>query len=118
MMKQEFEQVAKTTVDDMQWAVIETVYNYHPSIPEVNGKKVIADLYKIGGYKLIEDMHDRAYAIYAKNKELSELKIELETAAKNFKDEVQKLTNRYNQIQNNIAAKRMTLETELTSISK
>ena len=30
-----------------QWDIIETVYNYHPSISETNGKSQIAYLYKV-----------------------------------------------------------------------
>lgn len=38
------------------YAIVEYVYTWHPSIPAVGGKKTIAALYELGGMCLIRDM--------------------------------------------------------------
>lgn len=38
MNKQEFEERIKGSISDQNYKIIETVYNYHPSISEVNGR--------------------------------------------------------------------------------
>ncbi len=43
-----------------QWDIIETVYNYHPSISETNGKSQIAYLYVGFGFRVIKDMYPTA----------------------------------------------------------
>lgn len=63
MMKQEFEQRIGAEVTQEQYRMIEHVYMWHPSIPNVGGKDVIAQLWKIGGMALIEDMDDRCVAL-------------------------------------------------------
>lgn len=60
MMKEEFEAVANTTVSAEDYAKIEYVYTFHPLIPEVGGKKKIADIYNLGGMMLIRDMMETA----------------------------------------------------------
>lgn len=60
MMKQEFEQRIGAEVTPEEYKIIERVYMWHPSIPNVGGKDVIAQLWKIGGMALIEDMDHRA----------------------------------------------------------
>jgi len=47
-------------IDEKQWAVITTVYNFHPMIKDVGGKDQMLELWKTGGYGLIEDMHGTA----------------------------------------------------------
>jgi hypothetical protein len=44
------------------YALVERVYTWHPCIPNVGGKRVIAQLYAIGGEVLIMDMLPRADA--------------------------------------------------------
>ena len=57
MTKEEFEAVAKTTVTDREYEVIEFVYARHPSIRPVEGKKDIAAIYNFhGGMCIIRDM--------------------------------------------------------------
>jgi len=56
MTKQEFEERAGETVSASQYAIIEEVYTYHPSIKNVEGKDQIATLYKFFGMRLICDM--------------------------------------------------------------
>lgn len=63
MTKQEFEALFKQGVRQDEWEKIHTVYQFHPSIDEVEGKQQIADLLKTFGMPIIEDMLPRAYRI-------------------------------------------------------
>lgn len=57
MNRAEFEErVGNIELTDEEWNIIHTVYQFHPSIPDVNGKDHIATLYKMGGFGLISDM--------------------------------------------------------------
>jgi len=56
MNQQEWTALSKTTPTPEQWEVINEVYTFHPAIPDVGGKKVLADLYKVGGFGLIASM--------------------------------------------------------------
>ena len=60
MTKQEFEQRINSTVCESDYDIIEYVYNFHPSIDEVHGKDDIANIYKIGGMRIIRDMEKTA----------------------------------------------------------
>ena len=53
-----------------QYAAIEYVYNFHPSISEVNGKTQIARLYVEFGMAIINDMQERAMAMEKAEKDL------------------------------------------------
>lgn len=72
MLKQEFTDLIGIPCSDLSeedYRVIELVYNYHPAIPNIDGKNRIAKLYEIGGIGLIRDMEDTAQ--YAANLELA-----------------------------------------------
>lgn len=61
MTKEEF--LKETGLDyfsNKDYAIIEKVYQFHPMISETEGKKQIAELYKIGGMTLMKDMFPRA----------------------------------------------------------
>ncbi len=60
MNKQEFEKLTNSSVSNENYAIIEKVYTWHPSIPEVNGKEVIAQLYSLGGIEVMKDMLPKA----------------------------------------------------------
>lgn len=60
MMKQEFENLIGAEICAEDYAIIEYVYTWHPSIPNVGGKQKIAELLKIGGMGLIRSMQDKA----------------------------------------------------------
>ncbi|MBR3232041.1 MAG: hypothetical protein IKF75_05125 [Lachnospiraceae bacterium] len=68
MTKQEFEKISGKTVSQGDYANIEFVYQFHPSIPNVGGKEMIAELYNLGGMRLIKDMLPTART----NKDLEE----------------------------------------------
>lgn len=63
MMKHEFEERIGAELTPEQYAIVERVYTWHPAIPNVGGKDKLAELYKLGGMPLIEDMDNRAYAL-------------------------------------------------------
>lgn len=56
MTKVEFEGKLGREVSEKDYSVIEYVYNFHPSISNTEGKTQIAELYKLGGMRLIRDM--------------------------------------------------------------
>lgn len=61
---------------DDEYRDIETVYAFHPSIPNVGGKRMIAELYVNCGMTLIYDMLPRAEAIERVEKEVRRAKEE------------------------------------------
>lgn len=65
MMKHEFEQRIGAELTAEQYAIVEHVYTWHPSIPNVGGKDKLAQLYMLGGMDLIEDMDCRATGMEA-----------------------------------------------------
>ncbi len=60
MTKQEFEERIGKTISDSDYRVVETVYTFHPVIDNVLGKDQIAELYKIGGMRVMRDMLESA----------------------------------------------------------
>ncbi len=66
MQKREFEEMIEQPVSDAEYRVIETVYQWHPSVKEVSGKEEVAELYKSFGMAIFHDMLSRA----EKNREL------------------------------------------------
>lgn len=56
MTKAEFEGKLGREVSEKDYTVIEYVYNFHPVISNTEGKVQIAELYKLGGMRLIRDM--------------------------------------------------------------
>jgi len=43
-------------ISESEWEIVEIVYCSHPAIPDVGGKDVIANLWKIGKLGIIEEM--------------------------------------------------------------
>ena len=56
MTKQEFRALTKRDFTDKEYETIETVYTFHPSISETEGKKQIANLFDNFGFRIIADM--------------------------------------------------------------
>ncbi len=83
-MKHEFEARIKATVSAEDYAVIERVYAFHPIIDEVDGKDQIAQLYKLGGMALINDMVSRAEEAQQLKNEISHCRMEIEEAQRNL----------------------------------
>ena len=61
-MRGEFERMIDAEISAEDYTVIEMVYNWHPRIPNVGGKQLIAQLYQLGGMELMQDMYIRAKA--------------------------------------------------------
>lgn len=77
MKKQEFEERIGGWISDEQYRDIEFVYTWYPRVPNVNGKEVIAQLYKLGGIRLIMDMMPTANAWRKLSIQRDELKAQL-----------------------------------------
>lgn len=56
MMKEEFEKISGVQVTPEEYEIINTVYTWHPTIENCGGKEMIAELYNLGGMRLIKDM--------------------------------------------------------------
>jgi hypothetical protein len=84
MMKHEFEARIKATVSAEDYVVIEKVYAFHPIIDEVDGKDQIAQLYKLGGMALINDMVPRAEEAQQLENEIFHYRREIEDAQRNL----------------------------------
>lgn len=74
MNKQEFEEKIGGWISVEQYRDIEFVYTWHPN---VNGKEVIAQLYKLGGMRLIKDMMPTANAWRKLSIQRDELKAQI-----------------------------------------
>lgn len=58
-------------ITDSEYAVIEKVHNFHPSISETGGWNQIAELYVKFGMAIINDMVPRAEAMQALERKLA-----------------------------------------------
>ena len=79
MMKHEFEKLIGKEVTTKEYDIIETVYVNYPGIHHTNGKKQVAELYKVFGLRIFEDMLPRAKKVY-------ELEIQIRTKESQLKD--------------------------------
>ena len=70
MTKQEFEQRIGAQISRQDYNVVEKVYMWHPLIPNACGKDKIAELYKLGGMTLMQDMFARAQQLEQKDSDL------------------------------------------------
>lgn len=78
MMKEEFEQRIGKTISNGDYKVIEAVYTFHPSIDNVRGKDQIADLYKIGGMRIMRDMLPTAEKAKSLDENITALRTKME----------------------------------------
>lgn len=86
MMKQEFEKLIEKEITKEEYDLIEMVYSTYPGISNVHGKKQVADLYKVYGIRIFEDMFPRSEKIYQleirirdKKVQINQLEKELQT---------------------------------------
>ena len=89
MNKQEFEHLINQRVSETDYSIIEYVYTFHPSIKNVDGKNQIANLYNVGGMRLIRDMEKTAKIseeIYNKRRYLQNKLDQLKEIEKDLKD--------------------------------
>lgn len=66
------------------YAIVEFVYNWHPSIPDVGGKDTIAALYELGGMRLIRDMVKTAEHAEQRDAEIQEIRKAVELALRDL----------------------------------
>jgi len=85
MTKQEFKALTKREFTDAEYAMIETVYTYHPSISETEGKKQIASLYDTYGIRIIADMLPTATRAKEYEERIAQKRHELEELQEEFK---------------------------------
>lgn len=79
MMKSEFEDRIGWAVTSQEFEIISTVYTFHPSISDCNGKEEIAELYTRFGMELILDMYPTA--VKAQNFENRRLELKAQMKA-------------------------------------
>ena len=84
MSREEFEAKLGREINPAEYKDIEFVYNFHPSISETDGKKQIADLYKLGGIRLIRDMIPTARKAQEIEDEIRELNLQLANAKRAY----------------------------------
>lgn len=86
MTKQEFESLVGKTIGIDDYRIIELVYEFHPSISETEGKKQIADLYKIGEMRIIQDMRPTALRAMDLEEKIMIKRLEMHTLQKELED--------------------------------
>lgn len=87
MEKREFVERIGKNISDADYGIIETVYQWHPSIRNVSGKEEVAELYKSFGMTVFFDMLPRAEKACELEKELCHAQSEVER----IKDEIKGL---------------------------
>ena len=86
MTKQEFKALAKRDFTDVECTAIETVYTFHPSISETEGKKQIASLYDAYGIRIITDMLPTATKAREYEEHIAQKRHELESLQEEFEE--------------------------------
>lgn len=86
MTKQEFTELTTREFTDAEYAVIETVYTYHPSISETEGKRQIANLYDTYGIRIIADMLPTANKAREYEEGIAQKRHELQEIMEEFED--------------------------------
>lgn len=74
------------SISDEDYALIEKVYTFHPSISEVDGKRQIAYLYVTFGFAIIKDMEARADMMAERERQYLTLKSSLDELKKEMDD--------------------------------
>jgi len=73
MMQSEWTKLTGHNPSDFEWGVIHTVYQFHPTIPDLGGKEKLAQLFALGGFGLMTDMQRAAREFAEKGEEESKL---------------------------------------------
>lgn len=77
---------AQRTISEKDWKYIETVYTFHPSIDNVDGKRQIALLYVAGGMQVIRDMVCTAHQAKELEDDIANAKRRYEEAKQRYED--------------------------------
>ena len=75
-------------INDENFAIVEYVYNWHPSISVLRGEDQIAMLYCTFGMNVIHDMYPRAKKMQMLDDELQKAKAKVEEIENDIKDEI------------------------------
>lgn len=78
MTKQEFEKLARSTVTNEEYKIIEKVYTWHPAIRNTDGKNQIATIFLAGGMAVMKNMQETAEYMIRLDKEMAALKAQME----------------------------------------
>ena len=77
MTRQEFENLACSTVTNEEYKIIEKVYTWHPAIRNTDGKNQIATIFLAGGMAVIQDMVETAEMAMGIDNERRELEAKM-----------------------------------------
>ena len=89
MLKREFEELANRSVSEEEYKVIETVYQWHPSVKGTSGKDEVAELYKSFGMAVFYDLLPRA----EKNRGLERQLIQVRAEEERIRQEMEVLSH-------------------------
>lgn len=73
-------------VKDGEYPYVEYVYMFHPAIPNVGGKDVIAHIYAYGGILVIKDMYARAKKADEAERKVHAIRKDIEGMEKQIQD--------------------------------
>ena len=88
-MKSEFQERINRAISDRDYAIVETVYTWHPSIDSSTGKDQMAYIYNNFGMRIIHDMLPTA----EKAKDLLKRIEKLNAEVKQLREEYRALEN-------------------------
>ena len=118
MTKQEFEQRIGAQISRQDYNIVEAVYMWHPLIPNAGGKDKIAELYKLGGMTLMQDMFARAQQIEQKDTNLRRKHGELRKEYEQVRTEHEQINARIQELMENRKALCMRSEELVTRMSE
>ena len=78
----------KPCINDENFAVVEYVYNWHPSVSVLRGEDQMAMLYCTFGMTVIYDMYPHAKKMQMLDDELKKTKAKVEEIESNIKNEI------------------------------
>ena len=118
MTKAEFEQRIGAQISRQDYNIVEAVYMWHPLIPNAGGKDKIAELYKLGGMTLMQDMFARAQQIEQKDTNLRRKHGELRKEYEQVRTEHEQINARIQELMENRKALCMRSEELVTRMSE
>ena len=86
MLRSEADTLLNMELDDKEWALLDMVYTFHPSIED---KQQLKALFVIGGWVLIEDLKPRAEKIA----QLKEREYSAKVEMRRIKDDIKAASN-------------------------
>jgi len=82
-------------VNEDDWNLIQTVYNYHPLISDVKGKDELCSLFLQGGFGLMQDMFGTANEIMVREGNVQSAMVEKEKIQKQFDADLKVLNAKF-----------------------